>query len=177
MQEPIVWTWTKSPLGRLRLVGRDGALSGLYFEKHRGAPAPEAHWREDLEPFAAVVAQLGEFFSGRRTAFDLDLELDGTGFQQRVWSALREIPYGAQVTYGELAARIGAPRAARAVGRANALNPISIIVPCHRVVASNGSLTGYAGGIAQKSWLLDLERSGPAMTRRGGGELSSSPEV
>ena len=112
----------------------------------------------DPEPFGPAIEQLDEYFSGERQDFDLPLAVAGTTFQQRVWAALREIPYGETESYGELAARIGSPGASRAVGLANGRNPIGIIVPCHRVIGASGSLTGYGGGIERKRQLLDMER-------------------
>ena len=160
MTEKTCYTDIDSPVGRLRLLSRDGALAGVFFDNHRGgAPQRGPHWVEDPGAFEEVIKQLDSYFDGRLETFELDLVLDGTPFQQRVWSALREIPYGARVTYGGLAKRIGAPGSARAVGRANAKNPISIVVPCHRVIGADGSLTGYAGGEAHKKTLLALERS------------------
>jgi methylated-DNA-[protein]-cysteine S-methyltransferase len=151
---------TDSPLGPLTLVAADGKLAGLYMNGR----APESAQAADLAegPDAAVLTeaarQLAEYFAGERQSFDLPLVLDGTVFQCRVWDALRRIGYGETVSYGELADRIGQPTAARAVGLANGRNPVSIIVPCHRVVGSDGSLTGYGGGVANKKRLLDLER-------------------
>jgi methylated-DNA-[protein]-cysteine S-methyltransferase len=148
-----------SPLGPLTLRADDGVLTGLYLPEHRRGPAPGTLGARDDAALPAVREQLAAYFAGQRTAFDVPLELRGTAFQQRVWAALRDIPYGETWTYGELAARIGAPAASRAVGLANGRNPISIVVPCHRVVGAGGSLTGYAGGVERKRALLDLERS------------------
>jgi methylated-DNA-[protein]-cysteine S-methyltransferase len=153
-----VHTVVDSPLGPLTLVAADGALVGLYQEDQRHRPAPDSFGVPDPAPFTEVIAQLTEYFSGQRTVFDLPLAFTGTPFQTTVWRALLEIPYGQTVSYGELAARIGKPSASRAVGLANGRNPISIIVPCHRVVGSSGSLTGYGGGLARKQWLLALEQ-------------------
>lgn len=155
-----------SPVGPLTLLAVDGVLSGLFLEIRRHPPAEDAFGVRDDALLAAWAAQLGEYFAGHRTDFDLPVRLDGTPFQRTVWSALREIPYGATLTYRELAERIGRPTAARAVGLANGRNPVSIVVPCHRVVGSSGDLTGYGGGIAQKRFLLDFERGGS----RGGQE-------
>ena len=147
-----------SPVGPLTLAAVNGALSGLYMDKQRDCPAPEILGAPDAGSFTEAVRQLREYFDGERTEFDLRLSLGGTPFQQRVWAKLRDIPFGTTVTYGQLANRIGRPMAARAVGLANGQNPISIIVPCHRVVGSDGGLTGYGGGIERKRYLLDLER-------------------
>ncbi|WP_246038311.1 methylated-DNA--[protein]-cysteine S-methyltransferase [Saccharothrix texasensis] len=147
-----------SPVGRLTLVARGGVLAGLYLPEHRHRPALETFGERDASPFGEVVAQLEEYFAGRRTVFDLPLAMAGTPFQQTVWDALKEIPHGETTSYGELAARIGRPTAPRAVGLANGRNPVSIIVPCHRVVGSTGGLTGYGGGIERKRALLAFER-------------------
>jgi len=148
-----------SPVGPLTLVATGGALSGLYMEQQRYRPGEETFGERDDSLFAEAVEQLAEYFAGDRTEFDLPLALSGTVFQRTVWSALREIPYGETVSYGEIAMRIGRPTAARAVGLANGKNPVGIIVPCHRVVGSTGDLTGYGGGLDRKRHLLDFERA------------------
>ncbi len=150
-------TTITSPIGRLLLVGDERALRGLYMLDGPKPPARDPAWAEDAAPFAAVIAQLREYFAGERTVFDVALESGGTPFQQRVWNALREIPYGQTISYGELASRIDQPSAVRAVGLANGRNPVSVIVPCHRVIGANGTLTGYGGGLERKRLLLDLE--------------------
>ena len=146
-----------SPLGQLLAVGDGEALSGLYMQDGRRPAAVPDSWERDAAPFGDLRDQLGEYFAGDRRGFDLALAPQGSEFQLRVWEALREIPYGETRSYGELAARIGHPGSARAVGAANGRNPISIVVPCHRVIGATGSLTGYAGGIERKRLLLDLE--------------------
>jgi methylated-DNA-[protein]-cysteine S-methyltransferase len=139
-----------SSVGALTLEGDDFRLTRLGF----GAPAvPQG----DARSLAAAAIQLEQYFAGERTEFSLDLELEGTAFERRVWEAVSAIPYGSTATYAEIAERIGRPGACRAVGRANAMNPVAIVVPCHRVVGSDGSLTGYAGGIEMKRALLALE--------------------
>jgi methylated-DNA-[protein]-cysteine S-methyltransferase len=150
-----------SPLGRLTLVATDwGELAGLSMEEHRHRPPLETFGVRDDSVLTEVGQQLKEYFAGERTTFDVPLALTGTPFQQRVWTALQDIPYGETTTYGELAASLGlVPGAARAVGLANGKNPVSIIVPCHRVVGSTGSLTGYGGGLDRKQRLLDHERA------------------
>ena len=148
-----------SPVGPLTLVATGGALSGLYMEQQRYRPGEETFGERDDSLFAEAVEQLAEYFAGDRSEFDLPLALSGTAFQRTVWSALREIPYGETVSYGEIAMRIGRPTAARAVGLANGKNPVGIIVPCHRVVGSTGDLTGYGGGLDRKRHLLDFERA------------------
>ncbi|TDD37021.1 methylated-DNA--[protein]-cysteine S-methyltransferase [Nonomuraea terrae] len=151
-------TVVDSPVGPLTLVAAGGTLAGLYMRRQRHRPPEETFGEPDPEPFTEVVEQLRAYFDGRLTAFELPMVFDGTPFQRRVWAALRDIPYGETITYGQLADRIGQPGAARAVGLANGKNPIGIIVPCHRVVGSTGHLTGYGGGLATKQQLLDLER-------------------
>lgn len=146
-----------SPIGPLTLAGHGRTLSHLLMLDHAHAP-DSSGWRRDDTAFAAVVEQLDAYFAGERTTFDLALELAGTDFQRRVWAALLTIPYGETRSYGQLASQIGTPSASRAVGLANGRNPVSIIVPCHRVIGSNGKLTGYGGGLDRKRALLDLEQ-------------------
>jgi methylated-DNA-[protein]-cysteine S-methyltransferase len=152
-----VWTEMESPVGALRLVSDGQALTSLMFDPQH-QPVGE---RDDAHPvLAEAVAQLEAYFAGDRKDFDLPLAAAGTPFQQRVWAALREIGYGETATYGEIARRLGMPPgASRAVGLANGRNPIAIVVPCHRVIGSNGKLTGYAGGLDRKERLLSLEQS------------------
>lgn len=150
-------TTVDSPVGPLTLVATDGVLSGLYMTDQRYRPDDESFGPVDAAPFADVVVQLEEYFAGTRTSFELELDLLGTPFQRTVWRALCSIPYGETVSYGELAAMVGRPTAARAVGMANGRNPVGIIVPCHRVVGSTGDLTGYGGGIERKRQLLAFE--------------------
>jgi methylated-DNA-[protein]-cysteine S-methyltransferase len=141
------------------LVHGDGdCVTGLFMPHHKGGPGPDASWQQTDAPFAAVRAQLAEYFAGTRQQFDVPLKLGGTPFQQQVWQELLRIPFGETITYGELAKRVGKPEGARAVGHANGRNPVSIIVPCHRVIGANGKLTGYAGGMDKKQWLLAWER-------------------
>ncbi len=149
---------TASPLGELTLFGDGEALTGLYMPSPKGAPPVDGSYCRDDGPFRAVVEQLEAYFAGARTTFDVALSPSGTAFQQRVWGALRAIPYGQTRSYRDIAVAIGAPKAMRAVGLANGRNPISIIVPCHRVVGADGSLTGYGGGLRNKQLLLDLEQ-------------------
>jgi methylated-DNA-[protein]-cysteine S-methyltransferase len=151
-------TVVDSPVGPLTLVAADGTLTGLYMYRQRHRPPEETFGEPDTGPFDQVTSQLRDYFDGRLTSFDLPMALSGTPFQQRVWAALRDIPYGETISYGQLADRIGQPTAARAVGLANGKNPIGIIVPCHRVVGSTGDLTGYGGGLPTKQHLLAFER-------------------
>lgn len=158
------YTIMSSPVGELVLVGEPvGAGVVLTGVSMVGGKRDEIRdgWVERPEAFAAVVAQLNAYFAGERTGFDLELGGGGSEFQRRVWAALDAVPYGTTVTYGEIAARIGAPRAAvRAVGAAIGANPLMIVRPCHRVVGANGALTGYAGGVERKQRLLELEHAG-----------------
>ncbi|HEV2886143.1 MAG TPA: methylated-DNA--[protein]-cysteine S-methyltransferase [Jatrophihabitans sp.] len=151
----MIHSYVDSPLGPLLLTGDGEALTGLYTDQHGRLPTDLGH-RAD-EEFAEARAQLGEYFAGERDVFDLPLNAPGTAFQHAVWQALRQIPYGSTMTYREVAEEIGNPKAVRAVGSANSRNPISIIVPCHRVLGSDGKLIGYAGGFHAKRWLLDHE--------------------
>lgn len=158
-------TIVDSPFDPLTLVAEDGRLCGLYMVDQRHRPPDVEFGTRDARAFAAVVAQLDEYFAGQRTAFELDLAPAGTSFRRAVWDRLRAIPYGQTRTYGELADELGRPGAARAVGLANGANPIGIVVPCHRVVGADGSLTGYGGGLERKRRLLELEqaRTAPAL--------------
>ena len=151
-------TLENTPVGALRLVGTEVGLSTVWFLRGRKQEKPRADWKEDSAFFMDVNRQLGEYFAGTLRKFDIPLVVEGTEFQKRVWKALATIPYGETISYGELAKQIGEPKAARAVGLANGQNPIPIIVPCHRVIGSNGSLTGFGGGLANKRKLLELER-------------------
>jgi methylated-DNA-[protein]-cysteine S-methyltransferase len=146
-----------SPLGSLTLTGDGEALAGLYMHEHLRAPAPAPDAVRDDAAFAAAREQLGEYFAGERRSFDLPLALRGTPFQLEVWAALREIPYAQTTSYGAIARRIGRPAAVRAVGLANGRNPVSIVVPCHRVIGASGALIGYGGGLERKRRLLALE--------------------
>ncbi|MGZ4431111.1 MAG: methylated-DNA--[protein]-cysteine S-methyltransferase [Gaiellales bacterium] len=156
------YTTVESPVGRLLLVATDAGLTGLHMPPARGTPSLGAGWMRTGTPFRDALEQLRAYFAGRLTRFDLRLAPAGTPFQQSVWRELLRIPYGRTVTYGELAGRIGHPTAARAVGAANGANPISIVIPCHRVVGSGGALTGYGGGLDRKRALLALEAQAAA---------------
>ena len=156
----------KSPIGRLLLVTDPVALCGVYMESHKGGPERVDQWRLDDALLRPISEQLDAYFAGERERFDLRLALVGTEFQRRVWNALCAIPLGETVSYAQLARRIGAPSAVRAVGAAVGRNPISIIVPCHRVVGSDGTLRGFAGGLARKHWLLQHERAFPGGRNR-----------
>lgn len=155
-----------SPIGPLTVSvvdpgqGGEPELTGVFFPQHRHPVDPEVLGAPDPVPVHRVRTQLEEYFAGDRTAFDLPLAPAGTPFQLTVWAALGEIPYGETIDYGELARRIDRPTASRAVGAANGRNPISVVVPCHRVIGSTGTLTGYGGGVERKQALLDLEQRG-----------------
>jgi methylated-DNA-[protein]-cysteine S-methyltransferase len=149
-------------IGDLTVVAADDVLVGVYFPHHWVKPTVETLGErvEATDPFiAAVVEQFEEYFAGRRVTFDVPTRLHGDEFQRRVWTVLEQIPYGETMTYGEIAARLGeSAHAAQAVGKAVGQNPLSIVIPCHRVIGKNGSLTGYAGGLKRKQFLLDLEQ-------------------
>ena len=157
------FTEMESPIGKLRLCGTELGLTGLFMETHRHGPEAreEREWLRDDDLFEDARVQLTDYFAGRRKTFEVAMDRDalgGTPFQRRVWNELEKIPYGATISYGELARRVGNLNAVRAVGLANGRNPLSIIVPCHRVIGANGTLTGYGGGLERKRWLLDFER-------------------
>jgi methylated-DNA-[protein]-cysteine S-methyltransferase len=151
------YTVMSSPIGSLLLAGDSGGLRLVHFATGRRPKSPNPDWEEDKVPFKEVIRQLEAYFKGILTDFDLPLALDGTDFQLLVWRNLQKIPYGETVSYGQLAKKIGNPTAARAVGLANGSNPIPIIIPCHRVIGSNGDLTGFGGGLPVKKKLLALE--------------------
>ncbi len=147
-----------SPIGPLTLAGSGDVLTHVVMDGMAHAPRDQAEWVPAPHAFGAAAEQLDEYFAGARTRFDLALAPTGTAFQEQVWAALREIPYGATWSYGELARHVGRPGASRAVGLANGRNPIAVIVPCHRVIGADGSLTGYGGGLDRKRALLELEQ-------------------
>jgi len=154
-----IFCHVESPIGRLTLTSDGTALTGLYMATPGKRPVFGREWAQNgaAGPLPLVVRQLQEYFAGTRRKFDLPLHMEGTGFQQRVWRALTEIPYGETWSYGQLARRIGNANASRAVGLANGRNPIAVIVPCHRVIGADGSLTGFGGGLPRKQWLLTHE--------------------
>ena len=151
------YTTMDTPIGELTLVSDGDALTGLYMDMQRHRPPLDPASVRDDAPFEDAARQIDEYMAGERTSFDLPLRPAGTAFQLEVWRALTEIPFGETISYGELARRVGRPGASRAVGLANGRNPISIVVPCHRVVGASGSLTGYGGGLDRKRFLLALE--------------------
>lgn len=158
MNSTNYYSYIDSPLGQMFVQGDGQYVTGLFMPHHKGWLGPDPSWQESDAPFVRVREQLAEYFSGERRQFDLPLRVDGTPFQQRVWQELVRIPFGTTITYTQLADRVGNPNASRAVGNANGRNPISIIVPCHRVIGADGKLTGYAGGVDKKKWLLAWER-------------------
>jgi len=147
-----------SPIGRLLLVGKTGVLEELHFPNVAAKLQIPGEWQQDATCFQKALDQLQQYFAGKRREFDLPLAPRGTPFQERVWKELCKVPYGGTSSYGAIADRIGNPKACRAVGMANRKNPIPIIIPCHRIIGKDGSLTGFGGGLAVKKQLLDLER-------------------
>ncbi len=162
----LLYTTIDSPIGELLLLGDGRALHGLYMQQGRRPVVLSPRWQREDGAFAEPVEQLCEYFAATRTSFDVPLAPHGTPFQLRVWRALQDIGYGETLSYGELARCVGQPSAARAVGMANGRNPIAVIVPCHRVIGADGTLTGYGGGIERKRVLLELE------SRTRAGQLS-----
>jgi methylated-DNA-[protein]-cysteine S-methyltransferase len=151
------YTYVESPIDRLLLTSDGKSLTSILFADERAVPGADWVQSDDAAPFAEVRSQLDAYFAGERTDFDLPLAAAGTEFQRKVWDELLRIPYGATLSYGELANRIGNPKASRAVGLANGSNPIPIVIPCHRVIGANGKLTGYGGGLPRKVRLLEIE--------------------
>ncbi|MCW3033181.1 MAG: methylated-DNA-[protein]-cysteine S-methyltransferase [Solirubrobacteraceae bacterium] len=163
-----LYTRVESPVGALLLAGDERALWAVWMDGQRWSHEIRCDWRTAAEPFAETTRQLGEYFAGERRVFDLPLRMRGSEFRRTVWAALRRIPFAQTCSYGEIAHTIGRPGAARAVGLANGRNPFAIIVPCHRVIGSTGSLVGYAGGLERKRWLLAHERGSIVSTARTG---------
>lgn len=151
------YTYHDTNIGSLLLAGGDEGLSLLGFPSGKMQRRHDKDWKEDAAPFKGVIEQLNKYFCAELNEFDLQLNPTGTEFQQSVWAALQEIPYGETWSYGELAKHIGRPKASRAVGAANGVNPIPVIIPCHRVIGSSGKLTGFGGGLQTKEFLLRLE--------------------
>jgi methylated-DNA-[protein]-cysteine S-methyltransferase len=158
MASSVDYAWMESPVGTLLIAGDEAGVRRILFAKGRREVQPEPGWRENSTALSEAVRQLRAYFTGALREFKLSLAPEGTPFQRRVWQELLSIPYGATISYGQLAVRLGNPDASRAVGLANGANPISIVIPCHRVIGSNGKLTGYGGGLKNKEWLLALER-------------------
>ena len=162
----LYWHELDTPVGRVLLAGDGIRLHHLHFQSGPRPLKPSSTWTAARSVFTQAIAELEEYFAGRRRQFDLPLAPQGTAFQVRVWRALGDIPYGQTISYGELARRIGHPRASRAVGLANGANPLPILVPCHRVIGANGALTGFGGGLPVKRALLALEGAGSAPARQ-----------
>lgn len=160
MREQTVFTMMESPLGEILLAGNEQGLTQAAFQAGKSPLLPGPDWRWDDAFWKTAVSQLTAYFAGELQTFDLPLAPKGTPFQQEVWAYLQTIPYGRTTTYGTIALELGNPNASRAVGAANGRNPIAIIIPCHRVIGSDGKLTGYAGGLKVKEALLRLERNG-----------------
>ena len=167
------WWETFTPIGRLLLAGDEAGLRGISFQSGNRPAAVESEWERSEEPFREAIAQLDAYFAGLLRRFDLALAPRGTAFQRDVWSALTRIPYGETVSYSELARRIGRPAATRAVGAANGRNPLPIVIPCHRVIGADGSLTGFGGGLPIKRRLLELEAESSERARSGKVERAS----
>jgi methylated-DNA-[protein]-cysteine S-methyltransferase len=157
------YTTVESPIGALLVARDDVGITALLLPHGRRPARPAPDWVRDDGAFDDVRGELAEYFAGTRTSFDVPLHMIGSGFQRRVWTELLSIPCGATTSYGAIADAIGAPGAARAVGLANGQNPIAVIVPCHRVIGANGSLTGYGGGLPMKKWLLAHEQHQPEL--------------
>lgn len=149
-------SYFKSPVGWLNITTSDNALMSIEFLKQK--PNKKAESKNLPAIMKKTKTQLEEFFAGKRKIFDLKLQMEGTDFQKKVWNALRKVPYGKTLSYKDIAEKVGSHKAYRAVGLANNKNPISLVVPCHRIVGSNGKMVGYAAGVAKKAWLLDFEK-------------------
>lgn len=167
----MYYTYRDTPVGKILIAGDHSSLRIISFPSGNTKREVKEGWCESESPFISVITQLDEYFQGRRDRFDLPLSPEGTQFQKQVWNALLTIPFGATMSYGELARTINRPKASRAVGAANGANPIPIIIPCHRVIGSTGSLTGFGGGIPTKQWLLAHEKQYAAA------KTSSNPQV
>jgi len=168
------WDEVPSPIGTFAVAGEGRHVVAVLLPGTWSHAALPTDWRREPGVLAPAAAQLAEYFDGTRREFDLELEPSGTAFQRSVWTALVAIPFGATASYGEVAAAVGNPKASRAVGLANNRNPIALVIPCHRVIGADGSLTGYGGGLEMKTWLLEHERrvlaaTAPAMSSRTGG--------
>jgi methylated-DNA-[protein]-cysteine S-methyltransferase len=174
-----ITTTMDSPIGALTLTAVGAVLTGVHMHEQRHLPKIPADSRRDDVGLAHVVEQLEAYFAGELLDFDLPMQLDGTEFQRRVWASLCEIPYGETISYGELARWVGNPKASRAVGLANGRNPVAIVVPCHRVIGADGSLTGYGGGLERKVWLLEHEAEHVSKPLRAGqqAKLDLQPQL
>ena len=157
----MYYTYLESPIGPILVAGDGEAVSQISFTTGHQVRHPESGWVDDGAPLRAATEQLGQYFAGERRSFDLRLAMQGTAFQKRAWEILQTIPFGEAWSYGQVAEALGSPGAARAVGRANATNPLPLVVPCHRVIGADGTLTGFGGGLSAKQWLLRFEGALP----------------
>jgi methylated-DNA-[protein]-cysteine S-methyltransferase len=169
----MTYDYLDTPLGRMLLVANDAGLCGIHFVGQKYYPAGREGWRKDESALRRAKEELSEYFAGERAVFTVPLAAEGTPFQRAIWREIAKVPYGETITYAELARRAGFPGCARAAGAATGRNPIGVIVPCHRIVGTNGSLTGYAGGLAKKKALLTLEGATLERRRGRGGRGSS----
>lgn len=169
----IYYCYTGSPLGKLLLVGDAHGLAKIGFQEGPSPVFPEGHWRKDAAFFVSAIVQLEEYFSGKRSRFCLRLNPSGTDFQCKVLEAVCRVPYGATASYSDIARLVDNPRAVRAVGSANSRNPLPIVIPCHRVIGRDGTLTGYNGGLERKEWLLELERHTVLVSQDGADDRST----
>ncbi len=154
----VYYSYLKSPIGKLMVVGTRSAIKAIMFPAGKNTHAPAPDWIEESKYLKKAIDQLKAYFAGKLQCFELELSPEGTAFQQSVWKALKEIPYGKTTSYGEIAEKLGNPKASRAVGAANGKNPIPIVIPCHRVIGKSGDLTGFGGGLDTKEKLLTLEQ-------------------
>jgi len=155
----IYFSELKVPTGELLLMSDGEAITGVYWKAYKRVPQPVSNWIRDEDKFKDLIGQINEYFAGSRRLFDVKIKSDGTEFQKTVWNVIAEIPYGKSLTYGQVAEKIGRPNAVRAVGTAVGSNPLCLIVPCQRVSTASGGISGYAGGVESKKYLLDLEAS------------------
>lgn len=162
------YAYVDSPIGQIFVAGDGEAVTQISFTTGHQVRHPEPGWVDDAAPLRAATEQLEQYFAGERRRFDLRLAMEGTDFQKRAWEVLLTIPYGETRTYGQIAEALGSPGAARAVGRANATNHLPLLVPCHRVIGADGTLTGFGGGLAAKQWLLRFEGALPATHQEAG---------
>ncbi len=166
VMEPVYYRYAESPVGNLLLAGNSSGLKWILLPRESGPDYPRSYWQPSGDLFNEAIRQLEAYFEGRLKTFDLSLLPEGTPFQQTVWRELQSVPYGSTTTYREIACKIGMPKAVRAVGAANGKNPLPIVIPCHRVIGSDGKLTGYGGGLPMKKFLLALERDTLLRTNR-----------
>jgi len=164
LPDKLYYCHYQSPVGRLLLAGTNDALHLISFPEGKGTRQVQPGWQQNEKPFAHAIAELQQYFAGERQVFSIPFELHGTQFRKKVWLALAEIPFGQIITYGEMAKRVGNPKASRAVGAANGANNLPILLPCHRVIGANRKLTGFGGGLPTKQFLLRLENKNVQFT-------------